>query len=386
MHSPTLSDFIVIRPQFTTSQEDAFEWIVSAHTEAEQTRLGVRYNTEQKHSFSEELRKNLHHVGCKPGIIHQRGHECSDFLHQRWNEMLVYRLEKYPEGERIGVRQELHQEIVARQFERFYHSEETFPEEIFHVSCTGYSSPSGAQKLVSNRGWGDKTAVTNLFHMGCYGAVPAIRIGSHSINARKERVDIVHTELCTLHMNPSNHNADQLVSQSLFADGFIKYSLKPEVSAKKTGKPYFKLLSVHEQVLPNSQEAMKWLVTDWGFQFVLAKEIPLLIAAGLQNFVATLCHKAGVDFANLLTNGIFAIHPGGPKILDYIQKLLKLRDEQLEASRQILQQYGNMSSATLPHIWELICDSERIASPKIIISLAFGPGLTIAGTILEKRG
>ncbi|HXF28506.1 MAG TPA: 3-oxoacyl-[acyl-carrier-protein] synthase III C-terminal domain-containing protein, partial [Chlamydiales bacterium] len=66
------------------------------------------------------------------------------------------------------------------------------------------------------------------------------------------------------------------------------------------------------------------------------------------------------------------------------QKLFQLRDEQLFYSRSILQQYGNISSATLPHMWQAICNDPKIVKNTKVISMAFGPGLTIAGMIGEK--
>jgi len=45
-----------------------------------------------------------------------------------------------------------------------------------------------------------------------------------------------------------------------------------------------------------------------------------------------------------------------------------------------------MSSATLPHVWKAILDDDAVPSGTLIVSLAFGPGLTIAGAILRKSG
>lgn len=378
-----LGNFNIIRPRYATSQAHTFDWLVAAHLRSEQTK-GELGKTELE-AFQQELRERLMHVGCKPGIIEFRGHEIEDFLHQRWPEMSLYRLEESPAGLSTEGRHAIYRSIVGSTFERFYPENTPAPDDLIHVSCTGYASPSGAQQVVSKKGWGHKTHVTHAYHMGCYGAIAGIRVAAGFITSGSKQADMVHTELCTLHLNPSLHTAEQLVFQSLFADGFIKYSACSEEHLQKAVKPYLKIMSIHEEIIPNSLHAMEWLVGNSAFQFTLAKEIPGLIGKQLQPYLKNLCDKAGMQATDLDDSTIFAIHPGGPKILDYAKMLLRISDDQIRHSRDILRRYGNMSSATLPHVWQSICADESIPSGTKVVSLAFGPGLTIAGAILEKR-
>jgi predicted naringenin-chalcone synthase len=82
-------------------------------------------------------------------------------------------------------------------------------------------------------------------------------------------------------------------------------------------------------------------------------------------------------------DSLFAVHPGGPRIIDGVQQTLELNDAQVETSRAVLHDHGNMSSATLPHVWmRLDASAPRGA---LIASLAFGPGLTVCGALFEKR-
>ncbi len=356
-----LFDFQIIRPRFETGQKETLDWLTEAHTKAE-----------GQESFREEIREKLWHVGCKPDHIAKRGHVLADFQHQNWEEMQIYRLHEKPEGLDLSKRAKIFQEEVEPIFEAYFPEGSTPPDDLIHVSCTGYVAPSGAQTLVSKRNWGLFTTVTHAYHMGCYGAIPAIRMGSAFLKStlKKKRADIVHTEICSLHSNPSNHALDQLVSQSLFADGFIKYSI-----GKSSSSLAFKIKKWKEEIIPDSLHAMSWNMAGWGFQMSLSKEIAVLITRHLPSCLKRLkCPK----------NALFAVHPGGPKILTYIQKVLQLKEEQMKHSFQILKEYGNMSSATLPHIWESILKDPGVPVGTPIVSLAFGPGLNVAGLILEK--
>lgn len=363
-----ITDFHRLPTLYETSQEKGFEWLIEAHTEAEA--LHSRLSLQEKENFKQQIQKKLLHVGCGPSSIHKRGHEIADFHHFDWDKMEIYHLK---EVAGLKKRQEVHQKLVLRRFEEFFPLDALDvkePDHLIHVTCTGYTSPSAAQILVANRGW--KTTLTPCYHLGCYGSIPAVRMASAFLKP-KQSVNIVHTELCTLHFNPLNHDLDQLVGQSLFSDGWIKYTLRNESEAEK---PYLKVLTTHEHIIPGSASAMEWLLKDWGFHFKLSKEIPSLIAAHLKDFLFTFCEEKWISKA------LFAIHPGGPKIIDTIKNLLNLSEEQVAASRKILRLHGNMSSATLPHVWQSILSDPNVRSDTPVVSLAFGPGLTLAGSLL----
>lgn len=376
-----LTDFRLVQTQFQSTQESTLNWLVAAHTKAEERKLKLHSNSEQIQLFRDKLKEKLWRVGCKPNVIHKRGLSLPDFSHENWNAMQVYRLHESPEGVGLRDRINIYNDIITPVTDQMYSRDSNPPEDIIHVSCTGYSGPSAIQRTISKREWGSHCTVTHAYHMGCYAALPAIRMAEGFLAATNRKIDIVHTEFCSLHNNPTNHSSDQLVAHSLFADGFIRYSVS---SKNKTAS--LRLLKVYEEIIPNTLDAMLWSLGNWGFEFTLAIEIPVLIMRALKKYFTALCAKAKLKEQDLLANALFAIHPGGPKILNYVQKELELMDEQICYSRAILREHGNMSSATLPHIWEAILRDSKISNGTKIVSLAFGPGLTIAGSILEKEG
>ena len=372
-----LSDFHILRPCYQTAQADALEWLLAAHTQAEAMKNQLPLDSPRIHSFREQLKERLYHVSCKPGVIEYRGHALSDFLHRNWNEMSIYNLSDSGQGADIALRNQKYAAIVDDAVLQMYANEDESPQNLIHVSCTGYASPSGAQKLVSNKQWGRQTTVTHAYHMGCYGALPALRMASGFQNHRS---DIVHTEVCSLHYNPARHELDQLVVHSLFADGFIKYS----VFSQKPKGSSLKILGIKEHLIPDSSDLMLWSLGTYGFFFFLSKEIPQYIARSLAVFFKDLCSAAQVNEQELLDQALFAIHPGGPKIIKYIQKFFGCSESQIKISYEILKRFGNMSSCTLPHMWAEICRDDSIPAKTRVVSLAFGPGLTLAGIILEK--
>lgn len=367
-----LHDFSHLTPPYHLNQEEGLDWLAHIHTEAE----CQRNPSLQKEAFLEEIRQTINRVCCKKERIARRFVSVDDPLHQGYEGRGLYNVrEKGAEGGDFGERNRLFATIADEILEKFYAKEATGPDDLIHVTCTGYNAPSAAQKLVARRRW--PTVVTHAYHMGCAGAMPAIRMAYGYAMMGRRKVDIVHTELSTLHLNPGLHTAEQLVGQSLFADGFIKYSL----SETQKGKDGFRILAFHEAFIPQSEELMKWECERWGLKMTLAKEIPILIGQTIASFVSDLEQKCG----QALGKATYAIHPGGPKIIDHIQKKLALTDQQVEATRQVFYDRGNMSSATLPHIWEKILNETVYPTGSLIVGLAFAPGLCVSGVVLTKE-
>lgn len=367
-----LSDFHVIEPAYEFDQAQILNWIALQHAHAE----ALHTNTVIDAQFHSEIRKKLLSIGLGVEKIQKRRCHLPDISTQTFAENAIYNFSDGPQGSHMKQRMRFFEKTINQVFEQFYPEECKAPSHIIHVTCTGYVSPSGAQQIISKRAF-SQVCATHAYHMGCYASVPAIRMAigylHSSENRDQEKIDLVHTELCSLHMNPLMHEVEHLVVQSLFADGFIKYSIKPQSGL-------FKILALHEQIIPETSSVMSWQCADWGMCMSIAKNAPFLFGEALPSFVDLLKTKAQIRDAKLL----FAIHPGGPKIIDQVKKGLQLSEEQVLHSREMLLHRGNMSSATIPHIWEKMGRDGSIKPGAHIVSLAFGPGLTISGAVLER--
>lgn len=374
-----LSDFRHIRPHHEIEQSKILDWLAEVHA-----RAAHGFENKDIEAFRIVLRDKLMQLGLGKERIQRRGVHISDPLQQDWSKMEIYPVTEKPHGHGFAERSHFFDREVTRIFERFYPDDKNLPAHMIHATCTGYVAPSPAQKLVSLRKAGETTTVTHAYHMGCYSSIPAIRMASGFCSlpspSSNNRTDIIHTELCTLHMHPLRHSTEQLVVQSLFGDGFIKYSL----TAERPAEPHLKILALHEEVIPDSSHCMTWNCEDKGLTMTLSKEVPVFISRAIVGYINRLSQAAKMSAEALIKESFFAIHPGGPKILQQIQDLLGLQSYQIEHSVDVLKNFGNMSSATLPHIWEKILKDPKVPKKARIISLAFGPGLSVAGGLFEK--
>ena len=243
------------------------------------------------------------------------------------------------------------------------------PAAITHLvvaSCTGFVAPGIDQLIAVRLGLAPSVERLLVGFMGCYAAVAALRSARHIVRSDPAALVLVVTvELSTLHLQAATE-LEPLLAMLQFGDG----AAAALVSAKPTG---FALGTPFATTLPNSAELIRWDITDAGFAMHLSGEVPGRIAAGLADPEFARAATGGADPATI--DG-WAVHAGGRSILDAVQHALDLDPEALAASRAVLADYGNMSSATLMFVL-----ARLLAGPPVTrgVALAFGPGLAAEG-------
>nr|WP_296068498.1 3-oxoacyl-[acyl-carrier-protein] synthase III C-terminal domain-containing protein [uncultured Actinoplanes sp.] len=241
-------------------------------------------------------------------------------------------------------------------------------------SCTGYATP-GLDILLA-RDLGMSPSVQRLFvgHMGCYAALPGLGTASDYVVARGRPALLLCAELTSLHMQPVGVRADlqQIVSHALFADAAAAVVLTPG------DVPGYVISEVTAVTDATTADHMTWDVTDLGFRMGLSPRVPAVLSVHVRALVDDMLSRRGLTIGDV--DG-WAVHPGGPKILDVVQEQLGLDDAALAASRDVLAAYGNCSSPTVLLAVDAL--RRRPSPPRRIVMLAFGPGLTLYGTLLE---
>jgi alkylresorcinol/alkylpyrone synthase len=123
---------------------------------------------------------------------------------------------------------------------------------------------------------------------------------------------------------------------------------------------------------------MTWDITDHGFRMTLSSRVPALVARSVPTLVDRLLTDRGLAPDDVRH---WAIHPGGPRIIDKVQEVFSLGDGQIKRSRDILSRYGNCSSATILLILASMCP---VPVGDYVLAMAFGPGLTVTGALLQS--
>jgi alpha-pyrone synthase len=197
--------------------------------------------------------------------------------------------------------------------------------------------------------------------MGCYAAINAFKLARHIVRSEpKARVLAVNLEMCTLHLQETP-DLETILSFLLWGDGCAA-SL---ITAEEEG---LELESFHAVLLPQSRELITWIIGDIGFDMVLSGQVPAAIQTALTSGTSEILNGTPLDEIDL-----WAIHPGGRTVLDAVERALALDPTKLAASRGVLRDFGNMSSATVTFVLREIARNARPGEAGCAMS--FGPGL-----------
>lgn len=238
------------------------------------------------------------------------------------------------------------------------------------TSCTGFMAPGLDLSLQKRFGLRTDLERALIGFMGCHAGITALKAAWHIVRSRpRARVLIVNLELCSLHLQ-SGADLEKALAYLQFADGCAA-SL---VSAESFG---FRLERFHCEVVPETADLIQWHIGDQGFEMFLSISVPRTLTCVLPQLVNGFLTENEVRDIRL-----WAVHPGGRAILDAVAEGLALRDVDLRHSRDVLREFGNMSSATIFFVLQRILGDAGIGGRGV--AMAFGPGLTFEALRFQK--
>jgi predicted naringenin-chalcone synthase len=129
--------------------------------------------------------------------------------------------------------------------------------------------------------------------------------------------------------------------------------------------------------MPDSDDAMTWKIGDHGFHMTLSPRVPDLVRRNLGGWLEAWLADNGLRIDDVPT---WAVHPGGPRILNAFEQAAGLDDGAVDVSRDVLAEFGNMSSATLLFILERL---KRNSAPRPCVAVGFGPGVAVEAALLR---
>ncbi len=244
------------------------------------------------------------------------------------------------------------------------------------VSCTGFQSPGVDLFLIEKLELAPSVQRTHIGFMGCHGALNGLRV-AHAFAEMdpKAVVLLCAVELCSLHMAYGWH-PEKVVANALFADGAAA------VVASANPSPAHQFLVLRRSgsmVIRDSADLMHWEIGDYGFAMGLSPLVPETVGAALLPWLRNWLKDQDIDLEAVNS---WAIHPGGPRILSTCSEVLSLDPNLLLESRGVLQDHGNMSSATILFILERL---RRRSTAGPCLALAFGPGLSAEVAVFDLQ-
>ena len=241
---------------------------------------------------------------------------------------------------------------------------------VFFVSTTGLSTPSIDSQLLPRLGLSKHTRRVPIWGLGCAaGAGGLARALDYARVYLGEKVLLVGVELCGLTFQWGDRSKAGLVSTALFADGAAAAVL----GSAPGDAPAPELLGSHSTTWPGTEDIMGWEIVEAGFKVQLSRSIPQLVRERMPENIEAACSSVGLAPKDIEH---FVTHPGGAKVLDAFEEVFGLGRGGLVLSREVLRDYGNMSSVTVMFILERFLETEVCAPGEHGVISALGPGFS----------
>nr|ALS46605.1 chalcone synthase 2 [Fagopyrum tataricum] len=257
---------------------------------------------------------------------------------------------------------------------------------LVYVSSSEIRLPGGDLHLAAHLGLRPDVGRVMLYFLGCYGGVTGLRIAKDiAENNPGARVLLATTETTILGFRPpSPARPYDLVGAALFGDGAAAVIIGANPISGES-KPFMELNAAVQQFLPGTHGVIHGGLTEEGINFKLGRDLPLKIEENIEGFCKKLMGKIGDE--KLGYNDLFwAVHPGGPAILNRLESKLGLEGDKLESSRKALMDFGNVSSNTIFYVMDYMRNEleKKVESEEWGLGLAFGPGITFEGILIRS--
>jgi alkylresorcinol/alkylpyrone synthase len=233
------------------------------------------------------------------------------------------------------------------------------------VCSTGIATPSLEARVHRRMGFRSDVSRVPVFGLGCAGGTSGLSVASRLAQARPgTNVLLVTIELCSLALRLDELTKANIIAVSLFSDGAAAIVLR----AGDGGATQIE--HVGEHLWPDTLDVMGWSVDPEGFGVIIRRTIPEFVTTQLKPALMQILARMQLSLADI---DQFICHPGGAKVINAIETALALDQGTLEHERQVIADYGNMSSPTVLFTLER---ARAKGLPARSLLTALGPGFT----------
>ncbi|WP_298223279.1 type III polyketide synthase [Flavobacterium sp.] len=246
---------------------------------------------------------------------------------------------------------------------------------IITVSCTGIMIPSLDAYLINKLKLRQDIVRLPVTEMGCAAGISGIIYARNFLKANPgKRAAVIAVEAPTATFQLDDFSMANIVSAAIFGDGAACILVS---SVDVDHGP--KIIDDEMYHFYDNEHMMGFKLTNSGLQMILDIEVPNTIAAHFPDIIHPFLAKNNLNI-EAIDHLIF--HPGGKKIIQTVEALFSGLGKNIDATKEVLRSYGNMSSATVLYVLEAIMDNKPKPGEKGLM-LSFGPGFSAQRILLE---
>lgn len=252
--------------------------------------------------------------------------------------------------------------------------------DIIFISTTGLATPSLDALIINKMKLNQNINRIPIFGLGCAGGVAGYSKASVLAQANPDAVVLlVAVELCSMTFLRNDYSKSNFIGSSLFADGVAVCLITGDNHANKTQKS-ITFLASQSKFYYDTLDVMGWEFLDKGFKVLFSQDIPTIISENINNDITSFLEKHQLKLSDIKN---FSFHPGGKKVLMAYEKALMLDGDFLKNSREVMNDYGNMSSPTVLYVLERFFTQGFENGYGLMVSL--GPGFSSEMALLQMN-
>lgn len=252
--------------------------------------------------------------------------------------------------------------------------------DIIFLSTTGLATPSLDALIINKMKLNENISRMAIFGLGCAGGVAGFAKASILAKANPDAVVLlVAVELCSLTFLRNDFSKSNFIGSSLFADGVAALIITGDSQTNKT-KSEISFLATQSKLSYDSLDVMGWEFLDKGFKVLFSQDIPTIIEKNIYKDVCSFLEKHQLKLSDIQN---FIFHPGGKKILTAYDEALKVEGDFLKNTREVMNDYGNMSSPTVLYVLERFFTQGFKNGYGLMVSM--GPGFSCEMVLLQMK-
>jgi alkylresorcinol/alkylpyrone synthase len=252
------------------------------------------------------------------------------------------------------------------------------------TSVTGVTVPSLDARLIPLLGLRSTVKRLPVFGLGCVaGAAGLARMHDYLLAWPQHTAVLLAVELCSLSMPLTDPTTADLVVSGLFGDGAVALVGRGDqvtATTPTTAATGPRVLATRSEVCPESGDVLGWRLSAEGFRIVLTTDLSDIVERHLPAAVHEFLAEHALTCGDIRS---WVCHPGGPNVIDAVQRSLGLPDSALATTRQSLAQVGNMSSASILHVLQQTIATDRPPPGSYGLLIGLGPGVSIELVLLR---
>lgn len=251
--------------------------------------------------------------------------------------------------------------------------------DILFVSTTGLATPSIDALIINQIHLNPHINRTPIWGLGCGGGVSGMAKANVVAKANPNAVVLlVAVELCSLTLIKSDYSKSNFIGSSLFSDGIAACIIKGDNHTQEKQKVTY--IASSSKLYYDSLDVMGWDFQDTGFKVLFSKDIPTFIHEHVKEDITEFLAKQNLQLSDIKN---FIFHPGGKKVLDAYTDALGVEGDFLHKTREVMNNYGNMSSGTVLYVLEKFI-SEGFEDGYGLM-MAMGPGFSSEMVLLDLK-